>query len=216
MVHPLSHQIPRVRCYSGFCLPTRNFVYRTLTFFGLSSHTVLLSLIVDYAVLTPYGLLLTVWPRPISLAATLGISFWFLFLCLLRCFSSAGSPCISILFNIQCYSIAVTRFRIRTSMDLCSFAAPHSFSQLVASFFGSWCQGIHLTLLFAWTSCILFPILWFSLNCLSFFEHWFVQDYWLSFAWKDFFFAFCTCFWVALSRVPPFGEIVFSLFVWKD
>ena len=158
MVHPLSHQIPRVRCYSGFCLPTRNFVYRTLTFFGLSSHTVLLSLIVDYAVLTPYGLLLTVWPLPISLAATLGISFWFLFLCLLRCFSSAGSPCIPILFSIQCYSIAVTRFRIRTSMDLCSFAAPHSFSQLVASFFGSWCLGILPTLLLAWPLCVVSPL----------------------------------------------------------
>ena len=160
MVHPLSHQIPRVRCYSGFCLPTRNFVYRTLTFFGLSSHTVLLSLIVDYAVLTPYGLLLTVWPLPISLAATLGISFWFLFLCLLRCFSSAGSPCIPILFSIQCYSIAVTRFRIRTSMDLCSFAAPHSFSQLVTSFFGSWCLGILPTLLLAWPLCVASLLFW--------------------------------------------------------
>ena len=29
-------------------------------------------------------------------------------------------------------------------------------------------------------------ILWFSLNCLSFFEL-YVQDYWLSFAWKDFY-----------------------------
>ena len=150
MVHPPSHQIPRVRCYSGSCFPTLNFVYRTLTFFGLSSHTVLLLFIVDFAVLTPYGLLLMVWPLPISLAATLRISFWFLFLCLLRCFSSAGSPCISILFNIQCQSIALTCFHIRTSAYLRSFAAPRSFSQLVTSFFGSWCLGILPTLLLAW------------------------------------------------------------------
>ena len=49
-------------------------------------------------------------------------------------------------------------FPIRKSVDQCLFAAPHSLSQLVTSFIGSWCQGIHLTLLFAWTSCI-FPIL---------------------------------------------------------
>ena len=161
VVHPASHQIPRVRCYSGFCLPRSYFDYRTLTFFGLSSHTVLLSLIVDYAVLTPYGLLLMVWPLPISLAATLGISFDFFssayldvsvqrvsfaYLCvqytMLR-YCRSGLPhseiceSIPILFSIQCYSIAVTRFRIRTSVALRSFAATHSFSQLVASFFGS-------------------------------------------------------------------------------
>ena len=72
-------------------------------------------------------------------------------------------------------------FPIRKSMDRSLFAAPHGLSQLVTSFFGSWCQGIHLTLLFAWTSCI-FPILWFSLNCLSFSlssrsAELFVQDY---------------------------------------
>ena len=77
MVHPPSHQIPRVRCYSGFCLPCSYFVYRTLTFFGLSSHTVLLYSLVDSAVLTPKELLPQVWPPPISLAATLGISFDF-------------------------------------------------------------------------------------------------------------------------------------------
>ena len=42
---------------------------------------------------------------------------------------------------------------IRISADQCLFAAPRSFSQLVTSFFGSWCQGILLMLFFAWTSC---------------------------------------------------------------
>ena len=43
-------------------------------------------------------------------------------------------------------------FHIRKSADRSLFAAPRSLSQLVTSFIGSWCQGIHLMLLFAWTS----------------------------------------------------------------
>ena len=43
-------------------------------------------------------------------------------------------------------------FPIRKSADRCLFTAPRSLSQLVTSFFGSWCQGIHLMLLVAWTS----------------------------------------------------------------
>ena len=38
-------------------------------------------------------------------------------------------------------------------------------------------------------------ILWFSLNCLSFFEL-YVQDYWLSYAWKDFISPFALVTWV--------------------
>ena len=68
-------------------------------------------------------------------------------------------------------------FPIRKSVGRSLFAAHHSLSQLITSFIGSWCQGIHLTLLFAWTSCIMYlTILWFSLNCLSFFEL-YVQDF---------------------------------------
>ena len=43
-------------------------------------------------------------------------------------------------------------FHIQKSADRNLFAAPRSLSQLVTSFFGSWCQGILLVLLFAWTS----------------------------------------------------------------
>ena len=45
-------------------------------------------------------------------------------------------------------------FPIRRSPDQCLFTAPRGLSQLVTSFFGSWCQGIHLMLFFAWTSLI--------------------------------------------------------------
>ena len=43
---------------------------------------------------------------------------------------------------------------IRKSMDRCPLTAPHSLSQLVASFFGSQCQGIPLALFVAWP-CVL-------------------------------------------------------------
>lgn len=69
-----------------------------------------------------------------------------LFLLLLRCFSSEGSPVDSrhIPEGMGC--------PIRTSADQRFFATPRSFSQLCTSFFASWCQGIHrmplLTFLF--------------------------------------------------------------------
>ena len=43
-------------------------------------------------------------------------------------------------------------FPIRIPADQGLFAAPRSFSQLIASFFGFRCQGIHLMLFLAWTS----------------------------------------------------------------
>ena len=68
-----------------------------------------------------------------------------LFLRLLRCFSSAGylHTCVwRQVFNL-------TGCPIRTSMDLYSFAVPHSFSQLTTSFIVSKSLGIPRTPLFA-------------------------------------------------------------------
>ena len=95
-------------------------------------------------------------------------------------------------------------FHIRISADRSLFAAPRSFSQLITSFIGSWCQGIRLMLLFAWTflSVISLKITWFSsffLNCLSFIKTFF--RLFLSLQLKDF--PFVHWFF------PPFGEIVF-------
>ena len=66
---------------------------------------------------------------------------YFLFLRLLRCFSSPGSlrtAMDSLYGDMQC----MPGFPIQTSADQCSCAAPRSFSQLIASFIGSQCQGI--------------------------------------------------------------------------
>ncbi len=55
-------------------------------------------------------------------------------------------------------------FPIRKSADQWLFAPPRSLSQLVASFFGSRCQGIPLVLLSAWTSFV--PSLALLLYCM--------------------------------------------------
>ena len=77
MVPPASHRVSRVRWYSGYCCPLRLFVYRTLTFFGTTSHSVQLTFQVHVTVRTPKVLLLSVWPLPLSLATTRRISFDF-------------------------------------------------------------------------------------------------------------------------------------------
>ena len=74
VVHPSSHgdsSCPAVLWIRPLSL---NFAYRTLTFFGAPSHTLQLARRVDYDVRTPGILLPLVWPLPISLATTFGIS----------------------------------------------------------------------------------------------------------------------------------------------
>ena len=77
MVPPYSLRIPRVRRYSGYRSPCSRFVYRTLTVFGRPSHVVRLRLHVLISVRTPSVFLQRVWPLPLSLATTHGISFDF-------------------------------------------------------------------------------------------------------------------------------------------
>ena len=72
-------------------------------------------------------------------------------------FQFRGFPLHSYGFTVRCYGIAVTGFPIRISAGLWIFAPNRSFSQLVTSFFGSWCQVILPTLFIAW------PLTWFEL-----------------------------------------------------
>ena len=74
MVPPYSHRISRVRRYSGYRWLVSSFVYEPLTLSGVSSHTLQLTLKVLNAVRTPKVLLPPVWPPPLSLATTQGIS----------------------------------------------------------------------------------------------------------------------------------------------
>ena len=90
----------------------------------------------------------SVWALPISLAATLGIDV---------SFSSSGYldvsvhrvPSVTLCIHVTVTRLLVPGFPIRTSMDQSLLTTPHGFSQLTASFFGSWCQGIHPVLLLA-------------------------------------------------------------------
>ena len=92
MVPPYSHRVSRVRRYSGYSWLNFPFVYRILTFYDWPSQTIRL------------GSFNTVCcPNP-ECITTLGLASsafarhylrnlcWFLFLALLRCFSSGGSP----------------------------------------------------------------------------------------------------------------------------
>ena len=119
---------------SSVCLP-RQFYYQ---------------LTMRYAVLNPKGITTSGLASSHFARRYFGNLFWFLFLRLLRCFSSAGFPAYTYWFSIGWQGIALPGFPIRISADLCLFAAPRSFSQLVTSFFGSWCQGILHVLFFAW------------------------------------------------------------------
>ena len=138
MVPPYSHRVSRVRRYSGYRWLFRPFVYRTLTFFGWTSHSI------------PLNLYNTVFcPNPESIT-TLGLAssafarhylrnlVWCLFLALLRCFSSGGSLDIPIFkFSITYLSMNPGEFphsEISGSMLICSspklIAAYHVFHRL--------------------------------------------------------------------------------------
>ena len=57
--------------------PSIRFVYETITLFGWLSHSIRLQINGFMSVLTPVLFLTPVWPLPISLATTFGISFDF-------------------------------------------------------------------------------------------------------------------------------------------
>ena len=146
---PASHKISRVSRYSGtHCL-------LSLSPTGLSPPLVMLSNMFGSAIVdlcepsTPGVRRPLVWPLPSSLATTKGIEFSFF---------SSGYLDVSLprvpsyeTMNSSHGDRALPRpgSPIRTSMDQCLLAAPHGFSQLIASFIGNQCPGIHPALLFA-------------------------------------------------------------------
>ena len=149
MVPPASHRISRVPRYSG----TDYLSSPSLTRLSLS--LVRLSRRFRSAIVgcrrpaTPRVRRLAVWPLPSSLATTKGIEFSF--------FSSGyldvSLPRVpsgkTIDSSYGDWALPQPGSPIRTSADQCLLAAPRSFSQLIASFFGNQCPGIHPALLFA-------------------------------------------------------------------
>ena len=76
---------------------------------------------------------------------------YFLFLRVIRCFSSPGSPRITIDSLCDTATLLAVSSLIRISTDLSLCATPRSFSQLVTSFFGAMYQGILPTLFVAYS-----------------------------------------------------------------
>ena len=64
-------------------------------------------------------------------------------------FQFPGCPPYTYGFSARYHTFNMVGFPIRKSPDLCLFAAPRCLSQLIASFVGNQCQGIHPVLLLA-------------------------------------------------------------------
>ena len=100
----------------------------------------------------------------------LGNHFCFLFLQVLRCFSSLG------LLPIGWYLFKIPGYPIQKSSDLLLFAHPRSLSQLITSFFAYESQGIHHAPLFTFFLLLVSLLISFSLvffqyvkeRCLTF------------------------------------------------
>ena len=151
MVSALSYEISRVSHYSGFtspshCFRIQDFHLLWFTFPGNS---------------TNFNLGFVGNPNPICITTYgLGSSwfarhyfrnrFYFLFLWVLRCFSSPRSPLYTtlLMYRYTVYFYCMSSL-IRTSTDWWIFAPPRGFSQLITSFFGSWYLGILPTLFVA-------------------------------------------------------------------
>ena len=117
-------------------------------------------------------------------------------------FQFGGFPTYTYVFSIRFMVLHHECFHIRISADLCSFAAPRSFSQLVTSFFGSWCQGIHLMLFFAWTYFLVLSFLWIAWVSLNIFFRFVNNSCEKVISRKRNSYPFC------LNLFPPCGEIV--------
>ena len=97
----------------------------------------------DTVVLLPRRCVATapVWALPRSLATTRGITCCFLFLQVLRCFSSLRYPP----HKVRIHRSAGVGCPIRRFRGQRSFAPHPDFSQLITSFIASVSQGIHQT-----------------------------------------------------------------------
>ena len=92
MVPALSIKVSRVSMYSGSRHVNSSFAYGAFTLSGRLSQNRSAKLVESIPRSEPQHARTLVWALPFSLAATHRITCCFLFLRLLRCFSSPGSP----------------------------------------------------------------------------------------------------------------------------
>ena len=136
MVPPYSDKVSRAPPYFSLAqYHTSLFTYRAITCYGQSFQTVPLRVALS---LTGFSDFARHYFRNLG---------WCIFLELLRCFSSPGSP------RTPMYSVCDTfrwvspfgNLRIKANLP-----APRSLSQAITSFVAYHCQGIHHMLLFTW------------------------------------------------------------------
>ena len=146
MVPASSHKVPRVSWYSGYRLADSLFAYGAFTLSGWLSQNHSAKLVRSIPRSELQGARTLVWALSISLAATLEIDV---------SFSSSGYLDVSVrrvAFSrpmdsvVDSCTLLQEGFPIRISAGRRLFAPYRSFSQLATSFFGSYCQGIHLML----------------------------------------------------------------------
>ena len=92
MVPAHSHKVSRVSWYSGYRHVGHDFAYGAFTLSGRLSQNRSAISHESFMRSEPRSARTPVWALPRSLAATYGITCCFLFLRVLRCFSSPGSP----------------------------------------------------------------------------------------------------------------------------
>ena len=137
MVPPASNRVPRARSYSGATSRLLDFAYRTFTSFGLS-----------FQICSAINILaFSSGPQPQLQAAGLasfhfarryfGNRCFFLFLRVLRCFSSPRSPHYTMYSCNDTCALPQVGSPIQKSADHWICAPSRSFSQLITSFIGS-------------------------------------------------------------------------------
>ena len=145
MVPPSSLRVPRARRYSCCGSVGFGFGYVTLTLSGIASQRLLL----------PSPVLVSVRPLPYFYRRFGLFRFRSPLLSESRLislppptemFQFSGFPPLHYGFMQQYAGSSCMGFPIRKSPDQWIFAPPRGLSQLVTSFFGSWCQGIPLAL----------------------------------------------------------------------
>ena len=145
MVLTYSVRIPRVPTYSGYRPPSHLFAYGSLTLFRVSFQISSAKVISALCGPLPRAYCYTRFGLFRFRSPLLSESFvYFLFLRVIRWFSSPGSPRITMDSLYDNAALPALSFLIRTSTGQSSFAAHRSFSQLVTSFFGAMYQGILL------------------------------------------------------------------------
>ena len=145
MVLASSDRIPRVPSYSGYSLRSNRFAYGAVTLFRCAFQHSSTTILTGFRSPSPRKYYYLRFGLFRFRSPLLSESFvYFLFLWVIRCFSSPRSLRITIYSLCDTITLLMVSSLIRISTDLCLFATPRSFSQLVTSFFGAMYQGILL------------------------------------------------------------------------